>query len=100
MNDSHRSCAEDYEISSPQLDELVAIMRQTGAVGARLTGAGFGGFAIGLVRKETAPAVRAALDQSFYRPRELSVESQTYFFRPAGGASVEKLGEPSASQRV
>ena len=100
MNASHRSCAQDYEISSPELDDLVAIMREKGAVGSRLTGAGFGGFAIGLVRTETAPGLRAALDESFYRPRELSAETQTYLFRPAAGASVKKLGELSADQCV
>ena len=42
LNDSHASLAADYEVSSPRLDQTAARLRQLG-VGARVTGAGFGG---------------------------------------------------------
>ena len=43
MNESHKSMNEDYEISSPELNHIVKTAQTFGAMGARLTGAGFGG---------------------------------------------------------
>lgn len=67
MNASHRSCAEDYEISCPELDELVVLLRSFGAAGARLTGAGFGGCTVSLVAHEQADDLMAKLRTSFYK---------------------------------
>ena len=51
MNESHISLRDDYEVTGPELDALVeAAWKQTGTVGARMTGAGFGGCAIALVK--------------------------------------------------
>jgi galactokinase len=55
---SHASLRDDYEVSSPELDTAVEVAVAAGAVGARMTGAGFGGSAIALV--ETALAGRVA----------------------------------------
>jgi galactokinase len=44
MDESHRSLAVDFEVSTPELDDLVASVRaRPGVRGARVTGAGFGG---------------------------------------------------------
>ncbi|GAB3044506.1 galactokinase [Virgibacillus ainsalahensis] len=53
MNASHQSLKEDYEVTGKELDTLVeAVWQQEGVVGARMTGAGFGGCAIAIVEKE------------------------------------------------
>ncbi len=52
MNDSHKSLRDDYEVSSPALDALVeSLQREPAVYGARLTGAGFGGACVALVRR-------------------------------------------------
>ncbi|VEL10998.1 unnamed protein product [Protopolystoma xenopodis] len=50
---------DDYEVSSPQLDELVELSRcHPGVLGARMTGGGFGGSIIALVRSNEASSYR------------------------------------------
>ncbi len=59
---SHASLRDLYDVSSPELDSLVEIARATpGVIGARLTGAGFGGCTINLVHREAVPALREAV---------------------------------------
>ena len=53
MNDSHRSLQRDYEVTGKELDTLVeAAWSQPGVIGARMTGAGFGGCTVNLVKEE------------------------------------------------
>lgn len=63
MNASHDSLRDDYEVSIPELDQLVAALRAApGVLGARLTGAGFGGACVALCRAGQAQqAAQAAL---------------------------------------
>ncbi len=57
MNQSHISLRDDYEVTGIELDTLVqAAWDQPGVLGARMTGAGFGGCAIAIVQKEAIPA--------------------------------------------
>lgn len=57
MNQSHISLRDDYEVTGIELDTLVqAAWNQPGVLGARMTGAGFGGCAIAIVEKEAIPA--------------------------------------------
>jgi galactokinase len=65
MNASHFSLRDDYEVSIPELDELCALLRaQEGVVGARLTGAGFGGACVALCKTGSATAAaKAALNE-------------------------------------
>ena len=60
MNQSHQSLRDDYEVSIPEVDRLVAaLQRHPDVFGARLTGAGFGGCCVALVQQGTAAAVGA-----------------------------------------
>jgi galactokinase len=66
MADSHASLRDDYEVSGPELDELVSIAQATpGVWGARLTGAGFGGCAVALVAVERAERAAAAISERY-----------------------------------
>lgn len=52
MNDSHRSLRDDYEVTGRELDTLVELAwQQNGVLGARMTGAGFGGCTVNLVKE-------------------------------------------------
>jgi len=56
MVDSHRSLRDDFEVSIPELDELVdRLLATPGVYGARLTGAGFGGCVVALVDADVEP---------------------------------------------
>ncbi len=57
LNQSHNSLREDMRCSTPALDRLCAAMRKAGALGARLTGAGFGGYALAACTEDTVGAV-------------------------------------------
>jgi galactokinase len=52
MDESHASQRDDYEVSIPEIDALVESARRHGAVGARLTGGGFGGSIVALVPED------------------------------------------------
>lgn len=66
MDGSHKSCAEDYEISCPELDILVSVARAAGARGARLTGAGFGGCTVNLVPELRLEEFQQEIERSYY----------------------------------
>ncbi|WP_353114177.1 galactokinase [Microbacterium sp.] len=62
---SHASMRDDFEISVPELDAAVDTALAAGAVGARMTGGGFGGAAIALVDRERVGAVSEAVGRAF-----------------------------------
>jgi len=75
LDASHASMRDDFEISCPELDLAVGAARAAGAVGARMTGGGFGGSAIALTPVAAEQQVRAAVEGAFaeagYAPPEI-----------------------------
>ncbi len=87
MNESHESLRNDYEVSSPELDAMVAAARrQPGCLGARLTGAGFGGCTVSLVRDEAVSAFVHGVAREYQAGT--GIQPQVYVSKAAGGASV------------
>ncbi|GAA3226222.1 galactokinase [Pseudonocardia petroleophila] len=67
LDASHASLAGDYEVSCAELDLAVEVARAAGALGARMTGGGFGGSAIALVPLTSVDAVTDAVRTAFAR---------------------------------
>ena len=90
MYASHRSLRDDFEVSSAELDALVDIAREIGpaggVLGARMTGGGFGGCTVTLVRTDCVAAVANTLTIE-YRKRT-GLTATTFVSRPARGAHV------------
>ncbi len=88
MDLSHRSLREDFEVSSPALDTMVEKARQhRGCLGARMTGAGFGGCAVALV--DAARAECFAADTASAYIAATGNEPAVYVCRATAGALVE-----------
>jgi galactokinase len=88
MYASHASLREDYEVSTPELDTFVETARGHGALGARLTGAGFGGCAIALIPESRADRVKSACKQDF---EAADFEEPVFYeFVPAAGAELAR----------
>uniref|UniRef100_A0A8C9WUS1 Galactokinase 2 n=1 Tax=Sander lucioperca TaxID=283035 RepID=A0A8C9WUS1_SANLU len=91
MNQSHASCRDLYECSCPELDQLVDICLKSGAVGSRLTGAGWGGCAVSMVPDEKVESFLQAVSEAYYLPdpRRAAMEKQSLFVsKPGGGAAI------------
>lgn len=66
MNDSHASLRDQYEVSVPAVDFLVALAQNTeGVLGARMTGAGFGGCTVNLIEEHAIPAFMEQVETSY-----------------------------------
>jgi galactokinase len=93
LSASHLSLRDDYEVSTVELDELVKIMLEAGAAGARLTGAGLGGCAMGVCTESEVEAVCDAVRTDFYGRRFPPGEVVEYPFvaHASEGASVTSV---------
>ncbi len=87
MYESHRSLRDDFEVSVPELDLLVDLAREVdGVLGARLTGAGFGGCTVNLVRLDALDAFRTRVLEEYGRRTDLAGE--IYVCRAVNGLRV------------
>ncbi|CAN8012620.1 unnamed protein product [Ixodes pacificus] len=88
MNESHASCRDLYECSHPDLDRLVDASLQAGALGSRLTGAGWGGCAISLVPSEKVDEFLDRVKSAYYDKLDTGKEAALFVTRPGSGAMV------------
>jgi galactokinase len=87
MNASHESLKLDFEVSSPELDAIVECSRhRPDCLGARLTGAGFGGCAVALVREGDLPGFVSDVRDGYRAATGL--EARLYACTAAGGAEA------------
>jgi galactokinase len=96
LDASHLSLQQDYEVSSAELDELVAAARSAGASGARLTGAGFGGSIVAVTDARHVDRVVAALREQYYAPKGVTpTPAQLFVAVPSDGAGLDPA-QPNA----
>jgi galactokinase len=87
FNASHDSLRDDFEVTNDALNIMVDCARaQKGCYGARMTGAGFGGCAVALVREENADEFVRAVTAAYRQ--ECGLEAAVYVCRASEGASL------------
>ena len=92
MYASHRSLRDDYEVSCVELDALVEIAESIGlsggVYGCRMTGGGFGGCAVALVKSDSVAAITQKLAADY--KKKTGLDATIFGSRPAAGATVIK----------
>ncbi|MFW5736367.1 MAG: galactokinase [Halanaerobium sp.] len=84
MYASHKSLSDDYEVSCEELDILVNIAAEAGVEGARMTGAGFGGCTVNLVKKDKVDQFTASIKEKY--KEATGIEAEVYVSNPGDGA--------------
>jgi galactokinase len=103
MYASHRSLRDDYEVSCQELDTIVEIAEAIGPaggmIGCRMTGGGFGGCAVALVKTDAVDAISKKLAAEY--KKKTGIAATIFVSRPAAGAMVIKAnGTSNASTRA
>src|SRR5262249_24316758 len=84
MVDSHRSLQHDYEVSCPELDFLVdRALEIEGVFGSRMTGGGFGGCTVTMLRPDAVPGFRQSIAESY--AKQFGVTPSIYPCVPSAG---------------
>jgi len=85
MYQSHASLRDDYEVSCPELDLMVQVaQKEDGVFGARMTGGGFGGCTVNLVKTEHADAFKDSVGKAYHQATGIAPE--IYICSTADGA--------------
>ena len=88
MNQSHDSLKDDYEVTGAELDTLVYEGRKLkGVIGTRMTGAGFGGCTVSIVRKEYVSEFIAKLSEAYTKKTGLKAD----FYQPEIGDGAKRI---------
>ena len=91
MGQSHRSLRDDYEVSCTELDLLVEIAGNfTDCLGARMTGGGFGGSTVNLVRRDALSEFQEVISREYPRVTNISPE---IYVSDAGDGAKEVIGD-------
>jgi galactokinase len=95
MRESHRSLRDDYEVSCNELDTMAEIAAaQPGVIGARMTGGGFGGCTINLVKSSAVEAFRQKVAVEYLA--RTGLEPEIYVTSASDGARQVELGSSKA----
>lgn len=83
LNESHDSLRDLYEVSCKELDILVSAFRKFGSIGSRMTGAGFGGCTVSLVKTDKIPEIISKVEEHYIN--EIGYSPSFYIVEPSGG---------------
>jgi galactokinase len=89
MTQSHESLRDDFEVSCQELDVLVQSALEAGALGSRLTGAGFGGCTVSLVAEAQAADFGRKVVETY--KVKTGIDAPVYAFRPGQAARLLSL---------
>jgi galactokinase len=90
MDQSHVDLRDKFQVSCRELDDMVAIARALpGCLGSRMTGAGFGGCTVSLVRDEMVASFVSTLTGRYKKLHDLP--AAVYVSKPAAGAGILPL---------
>ncbi|TPX32796.1 galactokinase [Synchytrium microbalum] len=100
MNESQESCRDHFMCSCPELDEITALARASGAYGSRLTGAGWGGCSVSMVAEGEVEAFIEKLKVGYYYKKwpewrndagkKAALKDVIFASRPCAGAFIVK----------
>ncbi len=86
---SHHSLADDFAVSCPEIDGLVALSMEAGALGARMTGGGFGGCIVAIVPPALVDEVKATVEAKYQAATGL--KESIYVCQAKNGAGLVEV---------